>query len=219
MKSNIADYEVGVGVDGDSVRLLVPSGRAANYEGGEDDEYNYDENVEKKVVANADDDKRRSGGIYPCFWRLQQFCYTCSDVTVADERAEVNNKLSWTAAEALLANIVYYGFQYVIHNPTCNFLFKCGCTWTWAGGWKHCNIWNTNGGPKCPWCMSRAYISWTTDYLVFALMIVTYIYCLYRRKQIKRYFRLSAPIFMYFLSSIIVGLAFKVATGYPYFIF
>ncbi len=32
----------------------------------------------------------------------------------------------------------------------CNLVFRCGCTWLWAGAADHCNI---HTGPKhCPWC-------------------------------------------------------------------
>ena len=150
--------------------------------------------------------------------RMQLFCYSCSGVDSDDDDATVTSKMRYTLAESTVAVIIYYAFQYIIHNPTCNFLFKCGCTWTWAGGWNHCNIWNSSG-PKCPWCMSRAYISWTTDYLVFVIMLITFLFCLYRRKRIHYSIRLLSPIIMYFVSSIIVGLAFKIATNYPYFIF
>ena len=153
-----------------------------------------------------------------CMRSMQQFCYSCSGVDSDDDDATVTSKMRYTLAESTLAVTIYYAFQYIIHNPTCNFLFKCGCTWTWAGGWNRCNIWNSSG-PKCPWCMSRAYVSWTTDYLVFAIMLITFLFCLHRRKRVHYSIRLLSPIIMYFVSSIIVGLAFKIATNYPYFIF
>ncbi len=68
-------------------------------------------------------------------------------------------------------------------------------------------------------CMSRAYISWTTDYLVFAFMLATYIFCLYRRQNYPLSVRIISPIATYFGTSIVVGLLFKIFTGYPYFIF
>lgn len=36
--------------------------------------------------------------------------------------------------------------------PLCNVLFGCGCTWSWAGGIEHCNIYEA-AGRHCPWCM------------------------------------------------------------------
>ena len=63
-------------------------------------------------------------------------------------------------------------FCWVFHNKLCNFFFRCGCTWNWAGSWdrcaeffrifpfvehsrhhflRRCNVHNARG-PRCPWC-------------------------------------------------------------------
>ena len=42
-------------------------------------------------------------------------------------------------------------FNWVFHNPYCGLLFRCGCTWPWAGGGDNYNFHNPTG-PKCPWC-------------------------------------------------------------------
>lgn len=36
--------------------------------------------------------------------------------------------------------------------PICDLLFGCGCDWPWAGGIRHCNIFE-EGRPHCPWCI------------------------------------------------------------------
>ncbi len=36
--------------------------------------------------------------------------------------------------------------------PLCDLLFVCGCTWAWAGGVDHCNLFHA-GAPHCPWCI------------------------------------------------------------------
>lgn len=116
---------------------------------------------------------------HTCCRQLKHFARQCCDESELDSPEERRNKRMWTSVEVFTACCFQYSFQYIIHNPTCNVLFRCGCTWEWNGGWKNCNIWDD--GPKCPWCMSRAYVSWTTDYLIFFLMILTYICLLYRR--------------------------------------
>lgn len=120
-----------------------------------------------------------------------KFCQCCRQIkvndddqlnfnlTIADVHRNVQLGTVLTALELLLGIGFQFSFQYIIHNPTCNFLFKCGCTWEWAGGWKNCNIWSD--GPKCPWCLARASVSWTTDYLIFALMCASYFYFFYHR--------------------------------------
>lgn len=114
-----------------------------------------------------------------CCTSFRHFAGQCCDESRLDSPRERRNKWMRTSFEVFTACCFQYGFQYVIHNPTCNFLFRCGCTWEWNGGWKNCNIWDD--GPKCPWCMSRAYVSWTTDYFIFFLMFLTYLYLLYHR--------------------------------------
>jgi hypothetical protein len=112
-----------------------------------------------------------------------------------------------------------YWFQVIIHNKFCDFLFKCGCTWEWDGGWKDCNVHNSEG-PRCPWCCARTNISWTTDYMLTALMMITYIYLLSRRKKSwigHPFSRFVAPILVYFISGVIVGACFLVG-GYPHFV-
>ncbi|HUG54861.1 MAG TPA: hypothetical protein VMR21_14725 [Vicinamibacteria bacterium] len=36
-------------------------------------------------------------------------------------------------------------------HPVCDLLFRCGCTWVWAGAAAHCNIHNPHP-PYCPVC-------------------------------------------------------------------
>jgi hypothetical protein len=77
--------------------------------------------------------------------------------------------------EALVALGGCYGFDYALHNQYCALIFQCGCTWPWAGGSSHCNIHNTVGGPKCPWCMaSPETVFWTRDTTTVALMFLGY---------------------------------------------
>ena len=152
---------------------------------------------------------------------LITFCHDCCGICEETNECWMvrGSKYGKGILEAIFAFNYCYWFQVIIHNKFCNFLFKCGCTWNWDGGWKDCNVHNTEG-PRCPWCMSRANISWTTDYLLTFLMIVTYLYLLSKRKKIIGHpiMRLFAPILVYFAAGTVVGACFLVG-GYPYFIF
>ena len=33
----------------------------------------------------------------------------------------------------------------------CDLIFRCGCTWAWAGADRHCNVHHASP-PHCPWC-------------------------------------------------------------------
>lgn len=74
--------------------------------------------------------------------------------------------------ETVAALVIGFYWNWTIHNPVCNFIFKCGCRVEWDGGWATCNIHNATG-PRCPWCASTAPLSWTTDYLVIVLAAAT----------------------------------------------
>ena len=155
------------------------------------------------------------------------FCHACSGVEATDTPQEARTKAAATAAEATAAITCCYWFERIIHNKFCNFIFRCNCTWTWAGGWDDCNVHNTVGAPKCPWCTARANVSWTTDSLLFVLMALTFVLCLYRRakpqSRLDRFanvaLRWAAPVLVYFLAGTFVGWIFKATGSYPTFIF
>jgi len=44
-------------------------------------------------------------------------------------------------------------WMWVFHDKMCGEVMRCGCTWPWDGGWKRCNIHNSEG-PRCPWCVA-----------------------------------------------------------------
>lgn len=159
-------------------------------------------------------------------YALAEFCHKCSGISEEERKAdhnEVTRKGFTTSLEFILASGICYGFERVIHNKYCDFLFKCGCTWSWAGGWSDCNFLK-EGVPKCPWCMSRTYVAWTTDILPFITMLLTYIFTLYHRKACNGQLdyaivRLFAAVLAYFIIGFFVGLSFKLADpSYNHFV-
>ena len=119
------------------------------------------------------------------------------------------------AAGSGLAAGACQAFQVVFHNQLCGWLFRCGCVWEWSGGWACCNVHNP-AGPRCPWCTARHYVSWTTDCLVLALMVLALHEA--SRRGWPRPAAAAAAAAVFFVAGAAVALAFKVATGYPYFI-
>lgn len=64
------------------------------------------------------------------------------------------------AAEALSVVACCALFEAVAHSRYCGLLFRCGCTWPWAGGAADCNVHNPSG-PKCPWCnVAHTSLAW-----------------------------------------------------------
>lgn len=146
------------------------------------------------------------------------FCMQCSGVQDGDDAPLRRRKYCLTITEASVAVTFCFWFEQIVHNKFCDFLFKCNCTWTWAGGWDDCNVWNQVGAPRCPWCTARANVSWTTDYLLFALMVIAYFTALRLRKRIDITARFALPVVVYFLVGTLVGYLFKATGTYPTFI-
>lgn len=165
----------------------------------------------------------KANGLVP--WAMD-FCHTCAGITPQDPVPERTAKAVRCGIEVSCAITCCYWFERIIHNKFCNWIFRCNCTWTWAGGWKDCNVHNTTGLPKCPWCTARSNVSWTTDSLLFVLMALTFLACLYFRpvpvsrldKVANVTLRWAAPVIVYFLAGTFVGWLFKVTGSYPTFI-
>lgn len=97
---------------------------------------------------------------------------------------------------AVTEMVVVAGFvlavDWVFHNPVCDALFRCGCTWNWDGGWAACNVHNAEG-PHCPWCEARRRSAWTTTWLVRAVAVLAYYWAAAVTKR-RRARRLYVPL-------------------------
>jgi len=63
----------------------------------------------------------------------------CGAVTAAAKIAQLSGGQSFAALN--LSWVLCSAFTWIFHNVLCNFLFRCGCTWNWAGSWDryaHC---------------------------------------------------------------------------------
>ena len=151
------------------------------------------------------------------------FCMECCGIDkTEDNEKQQATKMKVTACEVGVAVTYCYWFQYLVHDEWCNLMFKCGCGFVYTKSWWGCNYWNLDSNVRCPWCTARATVSWTTDYLIFVLMAVSFLICLYHRRRIKNYptfVRWITPALTYFVAGTIVGLIFKLATNYPHFLF
>jgi hypothetical protein len=121
-----------------------------------------------------------------------------------DKQKKIIIWIIWLICEFVLVSGVVLVADYVFHNPLCNFMFKCGCTWNWAGGWDQCNIHSTDPDvAKCPWCSAPSSVNWITQWGVVGTMIFTYYVVAYlpmiicylkRRKQEKKDFVINEPV-------------------------
>jgi hypothetical protein len=81
--------------------------------------------------------------------------------------------------ELALAGTAAWAFDWALHNPYCGLLFRCRCTFPWAGGAAACNIHHAEG-PRCPWCnVLHTQLWWLafaiTDRFTVLCMLLAYV--------------------------------------------
>ena len=128
--------------------------------------------------------------------------------------------------EGVLAVTGCCALDYVFHNKYCATLFRCHCTWPWAGGAGPCNIHHPTG-PKCPWCnVQHNALKWLafaiTDKFTVALMLLSYaiVWALQTRAVLvmKPLMRPSAAVATFLVWGFLMGLTFYLGTDYPCFL-
>ena len=136
--------------------------------------------------------------------------------------------VSLSLCEIVLMIAFAYAFNRIVHNWYCGFLFQCGCTWDYQGGWANCNVHHPDT-PSCPFCDASPSTVWLIDYLtVFLVMAVCYLMVFARqfltsRRHADVYRPLSflarfvTPVIVFFAYNAIMAFFFDVGTGYPYF--
>lgn len=70
--------------------------------------------------------------------------------------------------------LVAWGVMVLGHDKLCGTVMRCGCTFPWLGGWANCNVHNTLGGPRCPWCTAPFWVSLISQKSCMVIMIVAY---------------------------------------------
>jgi hypothetical protein len=135
-----------------------------------------------------------------------------------ERRYSLRNILSFSL-KILVLLLLASSVEYVFHNPYCNLLFRCGCTWNWSGGWEKCNFHNLTG-PKCPWCSAPWPLYHFTDWLP-QISIVAIFLVLQQRFPQKKYLLvvITGAIASWFVVGFIVAIVFKLFhPTYPYFL-
>ena len=143
---------------------------------------------------------------------------------------------SSTALEIAIVTCFSYGFDYIFHNVYCALLFRCRCTWPWAGGASKCNIHNPPDRPRCPWCNVRntalSGLAWAiTDRFTVIMMTISYIFVILWQTvrsggitttgiQMPSLFarRLTVPVATFLVLGFTMGLIFFEGTDYPCFL-
>lgn len=161
---------------------------------------------------------------------------TAAAAPLLSERRRVRGAA--VCVELAAAGGACYAFDYAFHNIYCAVLFRCHCTWPWAGGASACNIHHRNG-PRCPWCAVRstglAWLAWAiTDAFTVAMMLCSYavvVLCQSQplrrgscdrachpvsRRQVAA--RCLTPLLVFLLLGFAMGLTFYLGTDYPCFL-
>ena len=107
-------------------------------------------------------------------------------------------------------------FSWVFIFPYCGLLFRCGCTWLWAGGIDSCNIFDKDT-PNCPFCTAKpTFLQLVPQWggAVFMIFGTT----LFSLKVTNYFVRPFIAIFLWFIFETLLAIIYKVAYDYPYFL-
>jgi hypothetical protein len=136
-----------------------------------------------------------------------------------------------------LARVLYYVLDLVVVSawafalgalftlPYCGLLFRCGCTWVWAGGFNQCNIFDTSSGsPSCPFCSLAAPLAWIPQWGTAMLSVLTtLLVCWIPRRfpllPLGWLVRVLLPVACFLVYTFLLALVVKLASPhYPYFL-
>ncbi len=118
---------------------------------------------------------------------------------------------------SLVVLLALWVFDYCFHNPFCNAMYRCGCTWNWAGGWDKCNVHNPTG-PRCPWCAAKPTVVWLVlDKTVITIAFLVYIY-VSAKHQHTGSLQFLAPFLAWTGYNFFMGVVFYVFSDYPWFL-
>lgn len=107
---------------------------------------------------------------------------------------------SWAASLALLYNL-------------CDVLFRCGCTWAWAGADRACNV-HHESPPHCPWCSH----GWAGFLWVPAAILAAETLAIWGLRRKGTPARLLGAAIAFLVTGVAAGLVSALADGYPHFL-
>jgi hypothetical protein len=110
-------------------------------------------------------------------------------------------------------------FDWLLHNPFCNVMFRCGCQMPppFGASWIPCNVHDPEA-PHCPWCSVTAKLGNTLVTLMIVTMYATYL--LLATRGAPAWSRLTTPVLAWLAMGVAVGLGLlATSNGYPYFFF
>ena len=126
----------------------------------------------------------------------------------------MNPVLRW-GGEIALTLLCSWAWVRVFVLPLCGLLFRCGCTWLWAGGMDHCNIYEAMP-PHCPWCSAPAWAAWIPFRGLIVFMAVAAVVA--GRHGAAWWRRPLAAVLTFLIVGLLSGWLFAVAMAYPTFL-
>ncbi|RMF64116.1 MAG: hypothetical protein D6743_09750 [Calditrichaeota bacterium] len=124
--------------------------------------------------------------------------------------------ISLQTRNTVVAIFVSAAITVVFLLPFCGFMYKCGCTYLWAGSAETCNI-HLSGVAHCPWCVRRNPVLMVLPFVVILAGQGFSIHLLSRRYHLSLLQLLVVGIAVFLLLGALNGYVFKVWDDYPYF--
>lgn len=112
--------------------------------------------------------------------------------------------------------LISLGITAVFLLPFCDLMYKCGCTYLWAGGVDLCNVY-VPGVPHCPWCEARNPILMALPFLAIFSGQIFSIYYFNRRYTVSPFRLLVIGLLIFLILGTLSGYVFKLLDNYPHF--
>jgi hypothetical protein len=98
-------------------------------------------------------------------------------------------------------------------------MYRCGCTFLWAGSARYCNI-HQPDAPHCPWCVAGAepLLAGVLGLAMFGGPAAS-MYWFNKRQNASTLKLVATGLLAFVIIAIISGYIFKLVYDYPYFFF
>ncbi|MFQ5770636.1 MAG: hypothetical protein ACE5HX_08875 [bacterium] len=107
-------------------------------------------------------------------------------------------------------------FTAIFITPFCSLMYRCGCTFLWAGAADYCNIYQA-GRHHCPWCQSQNPFLISLPGLIIISGQLFSLYFFTRKWKLSYLKLIVFGVFSFLVFGAAVGYVYKWYFDYPHF--
>lgn len=107
-------------------------------------------------------------------------------------------------------------FAAVFITPFCGWVYRCGCTYLWAGIARRCNI-HDPATPNCPWCLGDSPLLLFLPLLLIVAGQCAVLWGLHRGAAPSAVVLTLVGVVSFFVLGGVLAFIYKLVAGYPHF--